>query len=434
MSGNGGTAASDDLHVGYLVQQFPPEVGAGPARVTEMALRWMGRGARVTVFTGMPNRPEGVIRPEYRGRLFMEEEWKGIRVLRSWLYASSRHGFGRTLLNNTSFMATAAANALFRRGRPDILIASSPPLFPHVAGALAAGVRRIPLVLEIRDLWPDYLVGMGVLRAGSLPSRGLFALERALLARARHTVVVTESFRDRIAAKGVAPEEITVIPNGVDLSFYRPAEEPPPLPSLERRPGEFLVGYLGNFGAGQGLSAVLEAAARLVGDPAIRFVVAGDGPERENLSARAAEVGIRNLTLHPPIPKEQTRAFYNACDLCVVPLAAFPILRETVPSKIFEVMGCARPVLAALEGEGAAIVRESDGGLVVPPEDAEAIAGAITRMAGLAQTERTAMGLRGRAYVGDHYTREVLADRYLDALRRVVAKAPAAARSTAGVR
>jgi colanic acid biosynthesis glycosyl transferase WcaI len=409
------------LHIGYLVQQFPPEVGAGPARVTEMALRWMESGARVTVFTGMPNRPAGVIHPDYRGRWFVEEDWRGIRVLRSWLYASPRHGFARTVANNFSFMATGGVNALVRRARPDVLIASSPPFFPHIAGALVSGLRRMPLVLEVRDLWPDYLVGMGVLPEGSLATRSLFALERALLRRARHTIVVTGSFKERIAAKGVAPEAITVIPNGVDLSFYHPSDEPPPLPSLARRPGEFLVGYLGNFGAGQGLSALLDAAGRLADRPEVRFVVAGDGPERAKLEARAAELGLTNLAMHPPIAKEQTRAFYNACDVCVVPLAGFPILRETVPSKIFEVMGCERPVLAALDGEGATIVRESGGGVVVPAEDGPAIADAVLRLRALPDAERAEMGRRGRAYVRAHYAREVLADRYLEILRRVAA-------------
>src|SRR5688572_6584751 len=115
------------MRIAYLVQQFLPEVGAGPARVAEMATRWKARGAEVTVITGMPNRPEGRIHPEYRGRFFVEEEWLGMRVLRSWLYASPKHGFARTVTNNLTFMATATAHAIARLGPMDVLIASSPP-------------------------------------------------------------------------------------------------------------------------------------------------------------------------------------------------------------------------------------------------------------------------------------------------------------------
>lgn len=351
------------LRIGYLVQQFPPEVGAGPARVTEMALRWQAAGCEVTVFTAMPNRPAGVIHPDYRGKLVMEEDWRGIRVLRSWLYASPLHGFARTVLNNATFMVTAAAQGLIRGRGLDVLIASSPPFLPHVSGVAVATVRRLPLVLEVRDLWPDYLVGMGVLREG-IASRGLFALERSLLRRADHVVVVTESFRHRLREKGVAEERIDVIPNGVDTGFYHPASEPPPLEALRRVPGEFLVTYLGNFGAGQALTTVLDAAARLVdGDgPRFRFVLAGDGPDRARVEAHAAELGLSNVSIHPPIDKDATRAFYNASDISLVPLAPFPILQETVPSKIFEVMACARPVLASLGGEGARIVERCGGG------------------------------------------------------------------------
>jgi colanic acid biosynthesis glycosyl transferase WcaI len=422
---------SAGLRIGYLVQQFPPEVGAGPARVTEMALRWKAAGAEVTVFTAMPNRPEGRIHPAYRGKLFMEEEWRGIRVLRSWLYASPRHGFARTLVNNASFMLTGALQTALKGRGLDVLIASSPPFFPHLSGTAVAGLRRVPLVLEVRDLWPDYLVGMNVLREG-LPTRGLFALERWMLRRAEHVVVVTDSFRRRVREKGVPDERIDVIPNGVDTSFYRPAGDPPPpppLPALQWRPGEFLVTYLGNFGQGQGLTTVVDAAALLAaeGGPPVRFVMAGDGPERARVEAHAAEAGLSNLSIHPPIPKDATPAFYTAGDLCLVPLAPFPILQETIPSKIFEVMACERPVLAALGGEGAQIVERSGGGLVVPPGDPRAMADAIRRVALMDADARAEMGRRGRAFVGAEYARERLADRYLEILRGVHARAGGAA-------
>ena len=414
----------EPLHIAYLVQQFPPEVGAGPARVTEMAMRWLAEGSRVTVITGMPNRPFGRIFPEYRGKLFDEENWQGIRVLRSWLYASPKHGLARTLVNNTTFMVTAATHALLRAGRPDVLIASSPPFFPHISGVLVGSLRRIPLVLELRDLWPDYLVGMGVLSFRPAV-KALFALERALLRRSSHVVVVTESFRCRVVDKGVAPDKISVIPNGVETDRYYPAVEAPPLDALVRRGDEFIVGYLGNIGAGQGLSSVLDAAAALAasGDP-VRVVIAGDGPERQRVVDRARELGLMNVSIHPPIPKAATRAFYNACDVCLVPLAPFPILQETVPSKLFEVMACARPVIACLGGEGARIVKESGGGLVVPPGDPLALTCAIRSIVALSPDERARMGERARSYVARHYNRDVLAARYLDVLRAVAQPAP----------
>jgi colanic acid biosynthesis glycosyl transferase WcaI len=370
----------------------------------------------------MAGRPDGRIHPDYAGKLFMEEDRDGIRVVRSWLWASANRGFAHTLVNNASFAVTGTLHALLRGGRFDVVIASSPPFLAHVAGENVRFARRVPLVLEIRDLWPDYMVEMGVLRS-RLAQRMLFALERRLLRRASHAVVVTESFRDRIAGKGMARDAIDVIPNGVDLDQYYADGAPPPLPELARTDGEFIVGYLGNFGAGQEIRTVVDAAARLRDlAPDVRFVLAGDGKEKARVERHVAELRLPNLTIHSPIAKESTRSFYNACDLCLVPLAPVPIFSETVPSKIFEVMACQRPLLASVAGEAARVVAASDAGLVTPPGDADALADGILRARSLSAPERSAMGRRGRRYVAAHYNRETLADRYLEILERVAGR------------
>jgi glycosyltransferase involved in cell wall biosynthesis len=408
------------LRIAYLIQQYPPEVGAGPARVTEMATQWIAAGAEVTVITGMPNRPEGRIRPEYRGKGFLEERHDGQRVLRSWLYASPNAGFATTLLNNLSFLATSTAHAMAQLGSVDVLIASSPPFFPHVGGAGIARLKGLPLVLEVRDLWPDYLVGLGTLREGAPATRALFALEGRLLRRASAVVVVTESFKRRIVQKGVPAERIEVLPNGVDVDFYYAADEPAPVPALERRPGERVVGYLGNMGAGQALGTVIDAARMLATRaPEVRFVLAGDGPERGLLEARLTERPAPNLTLLPPIPKQMTRAFYGRCDLCLVPLAPVDVFQDTIPSKIFEILACERPVLASLAGEGQRIVDASGGGFVSPPGDAAALADGVLRALAVPPAERACMGARGRAYVREHYGRPAIAARYLQLLESV---------------
>lgn len=415
------------LRIGYIAHQFPPEVGAGAARVSEMALRWASHGAEVTVITGMPNRPEGRIHPEYRGKLFCEESYHGVRVLRSWLHARPGGGFATTLANNLSFMLTGGARAVARAGKLDVLIASCPPFFVHPAGEAARALRRVPLVAELRDLWPDYLLGMGVLRPG-IAARALFAVERHLLRRADHTIVVTESFRRRVMEKGVAAERVDVISNGIDPSLYYPADEPPPVPELERRGDEMIFGYLGNFGAGQRLEAIVEAAKRLEDTPRIRFVLAGGGTERSKVEERVRELAPSNLTLLPPVAKDRTRSFYNACDVCLVPLADAPVFQETVPSKLFEVMACGRPVLASLAGEAAAIVHQSGGGSTCAPGDPQAIRAAVLHLADRPPGELALMGQRGREFVTEHFDRSVLADRYLGILLRMAGEKPGAAR------
>jgi glycosyltransferase involved in cell wall biosynthesis len=407
------------VHIAYLVQDFPPEVGAGPARVTEMSRRWQEQGARVTVITGMPNRRipgrgEGRIDSRYRGHVFVEESWDGIRTLRSWVFASSSLGFAAKIVNNASFMVTGFAHALAKAGRPDVLIASSPPFLPHVSGALLAKRWRVPLVLEIRDLWPDYLVQMGVLKSNAARQM-LFGLERWLLRQATRVVVVTDSFRERVAAKGIARERISVVPNGVDVERYMPAE---PVET-----NGFRVGYLGTFGRGQGLLAVIDAAERLAAHaPDVHFTLVGDGPEREIIKDAIRARALTNVTVSPPIPRDETAAFYNSCNICLVPLAPIPIFQETIPSKIFEVMACGRPLIASLEGEGARILAESQGGLTTPPGDGAALAAAILRVRQMPAENRAQMGSQARAYVVKHYNRRSLSDEYLGILQSLVMK------------
>jgi glycosyltransferase involved in cell wall biosynthesis len=419
------------LRIGYFNQDFPPEVGAGPARVLELSRHWTEAGAEVTVVTGMPwrrmaGRPDGEVHPDYRGKWFVQEEVDGIRVLRSWVWASPNRGFVHTLANNASYMATGTVHALCKAGPLDVIVASSPPFLAHVAGEVVRFLRRTPMVLEIRDLWPDYMVEMGVLTS-RLGQRLLFGLERYLLRNTRRAVVVTESFRRRVADKGLEADRIDVIPNGVGMDrYYRDPGGELPIPKLTRHDGEFLVGYLGNFGAGQEIRTVVEAAWALRARPDIRFVLVGDGKEKPLVEERAADLSLANLSIHPPIQKDQTRAFYNACDLCLVPLAPVPIFSETVPSKIFEIMACERPVLASVAGEAAQIVRDSDAGLVTPPGDAAAMATGILAVRSLSAAERRDLGERGRKYVSEHYSREGLAARYLEILRRVSGSKPLA--------
>jgi hypothetical protein len=410
------------FRIAYLIQQYAPEVGAGPARAGEMVRRWTAAGAEVTVITAMPNRPEGRIHAAWRGRMFGEEVVDGARILRSWLFARPGGGFATTLLNNVTFAAGAGVHALRRGGRFDVLIASSPPWFPLPIGVMLSRWWKVPLVLELRDLWPDYLAEMGTLRSKSL-TRALLATDRRLLARAVRLVTVTEPLKEMLIAKGLDASRIAVISNGVDPDEYYPAIEPAPAPALERREGDFLVGYLGNFGAGQRLDVVLEAAALLAQSlPRARFVLAGDGTEYGRIRKRAEELKLTNLEFLATLPRDRTRAFYNACDACLVPLAPLPVFAHALPTKLFEIMACGRPVLASAGGLVAGVLAETGAGIASEPGNAAALAQSVESLAAMSGDERARMGAAGTEYVSTHFHRGRLAASYLELLREAAAE------------
>jgi glycosyltransferase involved in cell wall biosynthesis len=351
--------------------------------------------------------------------------WRGITVYRSWLYTTDSRRFMPTIVNHLTFAASSLVNGVVRVPRPDVLIASGPPYFSQFAGALVALSQGVPLIVETRDLWPDYLAEMGIIRSRRLLGL-MFASERWLLRRAAAVVVVTDSFGARMIDKGVASHAINVIPNGVDLGRYYAAAEAAPIPPLARRgESDQIIGYLGTFGAGQGLDAVIDAARimRRRGSRA-RFVLVGDGPQRSALEANLLADPVDGVSLHPPIDRDATRAFYNACDVVIVPHASLPVLGATVPSKIFEVMACERPLVAAVRGEGAAIIQRSHGGVLATPGDASSIADATLNVLAMQPEQRAAMGAAGREFVKHHFNREILAARYLEVLERIRATDP----------
>ena len=413
------------LHIGYLTHYFHPEPGAPAARAFDLGRFWVALGHRVSALTTLPNHPEGRIRPDYRGRLAMVETMAGMTVHRRWLYPSARRSAIATGLCHGSFaLHVTLASWLGRTPRPDLWIASSPPLFTGWAGARVAAHHHVPLVLEVRDLWPDYFAEMGVL-TNRLALRLLRRLERSLYAHAAAIVTVAQGARTwLIERKSVPAAKVHCIPNGVDPERFAPAPEA--AAAVRRRlglDGKFVVGYIGNHGLGQRLEAVIDAARLLRPDSGAHFLFVGDGADKARVAARAAEARLDNVTFVPPCSRDEVPAFYQAADVCLVPLADIPSFRNTIPSKVFEMLGSGRPVIGALRGEGAEVITRSGGGMVVAPADSAALAGAVRQLQALTAEQRGALGSQGRRFVAENYNRRRLAERYLEILRDVKAGA-----------
>jgi glycosyltransferase involved in cell wall biosynthesis len=406
----------------YLSQYFPPEMGAPAARVHELSREWAALGHDVTVLTGFPQHPTGVIPPEYRGQLVRREELDGIRVLRAPIYATANRGRVRRSLSYLSYALSASVLGPWLTRRPEVLIATSPQLLTAAAGAALSTLFRVPFVFEVRDLWPQSIVEVGALAAGSPAVKALEVLERALYGQADRIVAVTDSFVGALAQRGVPREKVRVITNGVDLSLFqaRPRDEKLRA-ELGVGPDDFLSLYVGTHGMAHGLGTLLAAATQLRHESRFRFVLVGEGADKPALVEQARRERLTSVTFKDKQPRGSIAALLAACDTSLVLLKDRPLFRTVLPSKIFEIMGAARPVVLAVEGEARQLVVERAGaGLFVPPENPDALVSALRTLA-KNPAGAAAMGQRGRSFVEAHFSRPALARRYLTVLEELAA-------------
>ena len=406
------------MRILYLSQYFPPEPGAPAARVSELSKAWVRAGHEVTVLTAMPNHPTGVVPPEYRGKAFAREQWHGVDVCRTWIYAAANKGFAKRSVAYASFSVSAALLAQWRVPEPDVVIATSPQLLCGVAGAAVASLKQKPFVLEVRDLWPESIVAVGALPRRHPVIAGLEIVEKSLYRAADHIVVVTDAFKDNLAGRGVPDRKLSVVKNGVDLTRFQPADRHTPLRHRFNWHTLFVCAYVGTHGMAHGLDAVLDAAKQLRADDRIRFLFVGEGAERARLEQRIANEGLTNTKMLGVLPRDAMNDVYATADLCLVPLRKTALFTTVIPSKIFEIFGMARPILLSVDGEARTILERAQGGRYVPPEDVAQMVAAIQYYATNPE-EGVRAGARGEAFVRREFDRSQLALDYIDILKRV---------------
>jgi glycosyltransferase involved in cell wall biosynthesis len=399
-----------------VTHYFPPEVGAPQARLGELARYWAAAGGAVTVLTGLPNYPTGVIPPRYRGVRRRIEHADGYRIVRTWLWATTGGLLAKTV-SQLTFAVSAVVLGIRPAGPADVVVVSSGPFFPIASAWLIARARRARFVIEVRDLWPAIFVELGVLRNRRVIS-WLERFELAAYRAADAVVTVTDGFRDDIVRRGISPGKVTVIHNGVDVTAFVPREgRPEARRRLGAPDGHTLVLYLGTHGISQGLASVVDAAADLRRD-AVHVALVGEGAEKERIRDQVGRLGLANVTLLGNVGRDEVPDLLAAADICLVPLRDVPLFSTFVPSKMFECLAAGRAVIGAVRGEAARILSDA-GATVVPPGDALELAAAIRKLAA-DPAGRAAAGRRGRDHVARAFDRSVLADRYLTLLRALV--------------
>lgn len=415
VDGSGTPSVTNSLNIAIFSHYFAPEISAPSARLLGLGREWARQGHTVCVVTCFPNHPTGVVPANYRGKLTLRESMDGIEVFRSVTYATRNRGTVRRTFGHLSYLLSGLTFSAPRLGPIEVAIGSSPTLFAAVAACLFSMARRIPFIFEVRDLWPAAFVEMGLLKPGTA-LRALELIELWMYRRAARIVTVTESFGPIIVARGIDPAKIVCIPNGTDVDFFTPG---PPDSALRQKyapNAKFVAIYVGAHGISQHLSTLLAAAERLRERTDIAFVFVGEGAEKEQLIAEAAQRHLTNVQFIPGQPYELMPSFYRMADACFVPLRDVALFASFIPSKLYEIMACGRPVIGSVAGEARQLLEESGGALVAAPEDDAAIAQEVVQLADNPALAHD-MGLKGRAFVERHYRRDVLAIQYLDLLK-----------------
>jgi glycosyltransferase involved in cell wall biosynthesis len=348
----------------------------------------------------MPHHPAGRIFPEYRGHFYLNEEWEGLKVHRVWLYAANGSNLKR-LLNYASFVVTSLFG-LMRAEKPNYIFVDSPPLFLGVSGWIAARWWNVPLIFNVADLWPDSVRDLGVMRDGALVNFA-YRLERWTYRRSTVLTAVTEGIRTRLLTeKGIPPEKVLFLPNGVDTTLFSKSAPDEALRNKLGLAGKKIILYAGNHGHAGAVEQILYAAKCLRDEPSLHFLFVGEGPEKQKLIALAAQLQLSNVTFHDQVPLDAMPAFVSICDMAVVTLRKSRVMAGARPAKAFVMMAGGKPIVLAAEGEAARLIQTSGAGIVVPPEDFESLASAIRTFL---QNPDVAsqMGSCGRKYVVSNF-------------------------------
>lgn len=403
---------------------YGPDMVSTATMMTDIAHGLQGAGHHVTVLTSIPHyNPSEHVRsnPTFTAswrRLLTESHEHGVRVLRVFM-PMKRHKVWARGLDYLLFQFLTTFLALSRVERPDVVLVTSPPITLGLSGILVSYLRGGAFVYDVRELWPDVPVRMGLFR-NPLLVRLVYALESFVYRRAVAISTIARSFQDTIVERGVPRRKLYFTPNFVDLDFIQPGSKENEFSREHGLDSAFVVLYAGNVGLTQGLEILIDVAADLSDDASVQFLVVGDGAGRTSLEELISKSRSPNVRLLPFQPTQMVNDMYAAADVCIAPLRS-GFSHDTVPSKIYTAMAAARPVVASAEPdtETARLLRESQAGSCVLPESAAALGNGIRALR--ADPERASLlGENGRQWIVDNYSREVVVSVY-DRMTRDVA-------------
>lgn len=407
------------MRILLIHQMFLEEDDPGGSRFNEMTRIWTNMGHQVTVLAGMMHYASAAKRPEYKGKLFSFRKQGEVEVLRCHVSESYNKNFAGRLWGYFSFMFSATWAGLFKtKGKYDLILATSPPLFVGVTSYVLSKIKRVPYIFEIRDLWPESAIDTGIL-TNKFIIKLSYWVESFLYKKAALINVLTPAFKEHLMnQKGISAAKIVFIPNAADFSISDEI-----LLSFDYEiqrqklgwDGKFVVTYVGAHGIANGLDQVLDAA-QLLQDTNVLFVLIGDGMTKESLIDETQRRNITNVVFLPPVSKKEVFKYILASDMGASILKNVPAFKTVYSNKTFDYMACKKPILMAIDGVSRQLVEESRSGCYVTPEDPKEFNIAIRKCMSDKDSLRE-QGENGYRYAKENFDRFILANKYIDIIK-----------------
>jgi len=404
--GNPDSGTIVNVHILLIHQAFASLGDPGGTRHHELARYLVTQGHRVTVIASPVSYLTGMHKGRIRWRETSTDEL-GVTIIRSWTLPALHRSFAWRVLAFFSFMLSSFLNGLSVR-HVDMLWGTSPPLFQGITAWLLARLKQVPFLFEVRDLWPDFAIAVGVLKNRLLISLSHWA-ESFLYRQADHMAVNSPGYIEHVSKKGA--RRVTLIPNGADPRMFDPGDNGMAFREEHHLGGRFVVLYAGAHGMSNDLGVVLDTAEIMKDETGVTFVLLGDGKEKPALVSSARERSLDNVLFLPPLPKIGMAQALAAANACLAILKPIELYKTTYPNKVFDYMAAGRPVLLAIDGVIRELVEAAQGGIFVRPGDPADLAKAVRTLRadpGLCQQ----MGKAGRLYIENHYSRSQIAEQF----------------------
>lgn len=406
----------DSMKVLIVTNYFEPDQGAASIIMTRLARKLQQRGLEVTILTSMPNYPHGRILDGYRGKFVITEERDGLRIIQTWLWATSSPKISRKFISQITFMFTAIIRGIFI-SKPDVMLVEAAPIFTNIAGVFISKLKRVPYVLDVHDLWPDHMLSVGSMTA----DHPIYRIARWLVDRTysgASAIIALTPYLEKVIRGYIPPtNKVQTVYSGVDLQRFQPGLDATAFREKYNLGHVRIVAYIGTLGTAYDCLTMLETAKYFVDRSDVKFVIMGTGTQQQLVRDRLAKGDLPNVRWIEWVDYGEIPHAWAATDIAFWALHNHPLHRGAIGTKMYEALASGVPVAVALEGVVADVLSDSGGGVSVPFEDIAGLSTIIRRLlddpAFYDQCSRNA-----RAYAEQHFDAEKAVTAYEDALKK----------------